>query len=257
MIDGFKHLGKPDLGPDDFAQLKRLYAANLTYVDDAVSGFLNWMRENRLYDSSLIVLCSDHGEAFGEHRTIEHGHHLYDETLRVPLMVKYPNNRHAGLKIERTVSLVDLPPTLAAVGGGDIQGLAEDGMNLGVLLEDEAAWPDRAHLARSDVFKPSFSLRWKGYHYIFDSLNRREELFFMPDDPRQNHDLINERKIIGGYLRTRLYHQLHALLHTQRGEEVEVDETFVQAVEGLGYTGGLGDSRSGQEMDSSLPAGRR
>jgi arylsulfatase A-like enzyme len=240
VIDGFKEKGDPPLTGRDFEQLKDLYAANLAFADDAAGDFLDWMRAEGLFEDALIVLCSDHGEAFGEHRSIEHGHHLYEEALRVPLLIKFPGGRFKGKRVEETVSLVDLAPTLAAAAGAPAEGLGRDGIDLEAHLEGRAAWPERVHAARSDVFKPSFSLRWRGYQYIYDTLNRREELYYLPGDPRQQQELLDARPVIAGYLRARLCRMLCDVLAEAGGEAVKLNDEFIQSVQDLGYTGGGG-----------------
>ena len=51
---------------------------------------MTWLKQNRLYDSSLIVMLSDHGESLGEHGEDEHGFFIYNATVHVPLIVKPP-----------------------------------------------------------------------------------------------------------------------------------------------------------------------
>ncbi|MHC4942226.1 MAG: sulfatase family protein [Planctomycetota bacterium] len=256
-IDGFKDLGVPALGPEDFAHLKNLYRANLAFVDDAVGRFIAWLREEGLYDESLIVLCSDHGEAFGEHRSIEHGHHLYEEALRVPLLIKFHDGRFKGKRIEETVGLIDVAPTLAASGGGNPKGLSVDGMDLALLFEDAAACSDRVFIARSDVFKPSFSCRWQDFQFIYDSLNRRSELYRVAEDPRQEKNLIKQECVIAGFLRMRLFSRLEELFEKEQGETIDVTQEFIESVQGLGYTGGRGESPQETGDPWALPIGRR
>jgi len=267
VIDGFKDRGIPDLSPADFDHLRELYAANLAYADDAAARFVEWLRDQGLYEKSLIVLCSDHGEAFGEHRSIEHGHHLYEEALRVPLLVKYPGNRHAGEAVRETVCLTDLAPTLVAAAGGELESGFDDGVDLTPRVEAgeggaACARKARVFLARSDVFRPSFSLRRSGYHYIFDSLNRGQELYDLSRDPRQERNLVRDEPIMAGYLRTQLFHRLVELFRSQEGETVSVSEEFIQAIESIGYTGGRGAPSQGAPGEGGadlfiLPGGRR
>ena len=256
VLDGFKKRGVPGLGPEDFERLKELYAANLSWADHAVAGFLDWMRSTGLYEGSLIVLCSDHGEAFGEHSSIEHGHHLYEEALRVPLVIKYPGRAFMGRKVKEVVSLVDLAPTLAAAAGlppgfPGTRGLGADGADLTAALDRGLPWKERAHMARSDVFKPSYSLRWRGYQYIYDTLNRREELYYLPDDPRQIENIVESDAIVAGYLRAELSRLLDSLAAEKAGEAVDLNEEFIQSIEEIGYTGGVGSRKHGRMPDMS------
>ncbi len=73
------------------------------YVDDRVGRFLSTLKDLGIYEDSLIVFTSDHGEEHYEHRGIDHGHTLYEELLRVPLIVKLPGST-VKAEIEQTVS---------------------------------------------------------------------------------------------------------------------------------------------------------
>ncbi|MEE8468515.1 MAG: sulfatase-like hydrolase/transferase, partial [Planctomycetota bacterium] len=71
-------------------EIRRRYALEVEAVDRAVGELLDGLRERGLYESSLIVFTSDHGEGLGEHGSVGHGRLLYDELLHVPLVIKLP-----------------------------------------------------------------------------------------------------------------------------------------------------------------------
>src|SRR4029079_6940818 len=75
------------------------------------------MRSLGVYDRSVIVLLSDHGEGLGDHGEEQHGIFLYRETLQVPLMVKLPGGRLGGRTIAAPAELADVAPTLAGLVG--------------------------------------------------------------------------------------------------------------------------------------------
>ena len=88
---------------------------------DAILGSLPAELERRgLYDDSLIVLTSDHGEGLGDHGEAEHGVLLYREVLHVPLIVKLPARHLAGKRVTAPAQLVDLFPTIVAATGADV-----------------------------------------------------------------------------------------------------------------------------------------
>jgi arylsulfatase A-like enzyme len=62
-----------------------------------------------IFDSSVVVLTSDHGEYFGEHQLVAHSKDVYQEALRVPLLVKAPGQQRRGRVVDTPASLVDLP----------------------------------------------------------------------------------------------------------------------------------------------------
>jgi arylsulfatase A-like enzyme len=89
------------------------YDGEIRSMDRAFGGFVAFLKAKRLYDSSLIVLTSDHGEEFGEHgRAGWHAHSLFDELLRVPLLVKLPSARLAGTTLEAQARGIDVAPTI-------------------------------------------------------------------------------------------------------------------------------------------------
>jgi arylsulfatase A-like enzyme len=125
--------GEKSLTADDVAQLKAYYDGMLTFVDREIGELLGALKEDGLYDDTVIVVTSDHGDGFMEHGFISHSTTPYEELVRVPLIVKFPNSRHAGRRIDRQVRLVDLAPTLVDLVGGDpLQGI--DGVSLLSLL---------------------------------------------------------------------------------------------------------------------------
>jgi arylsulfatase A-like enzyme len=128
---------RPEWSQADVQHLVDLYDAEIHEADSAFGEFLEMLRSAGRYDDSLIILVSDHGEAFGEHDTRAHGFDLNRETMGIVLIVKYPGGRQAGASISWPASLIDVLPTaLAQVGlhseppyplpGHDLMGLASD-----------------------------------------------------------------------------------------------------------------------------------
>ena len=87
--------------------LKHMHQADFRFGDDQVATVLS-----KLPDDALIVVASDHGEAFGEHDTFLHGHNLFDETVHVPLIVRWPGGAHAGSTVDQNVGLAQIAPTI-------------------------------------------------------------------------------------------------------------------------------------------------
>src|ERR1700736_53998 len=88
------------------------YDACIAYVDATVGKLLAGLRSADIYDSAMIAVMSDHGESLGEHGEDTHGVFLYDSTIRVPLLIKFPQAKFAGQRVSARVSLVDVAPTL-------------------------------------------------------------------------------------------------------------------------------------------------
>ncbi|USZ68046.1 sulfatase [Halorussus salilacus] len=106
------------LSPAELAVLREWYGASLRYLDDRLGAFLDWLDRAGLADDTVVVLTSDHGEAFGEHDALYHGNFLYDEITRVPLVVAGPGVP-AGERRTDLASHVDLFATLCDICGLD------------------------------------------------------------------------------------------------------------------------------------------
>jgi arylsulfatase A-like enzyme/Tfp pilus assembly protein PilF len=93
------------------------YDATIAYADSVLGSFLTQLRTMGLYDRTLIAFMSDHGEALGQHGEREHGYFLYDETIHVPLLVKFPEGHFSGTRVEASAGLVDVAPTILQIVG--------------------------------------------------------------------------------------------------------------------------------------------
>ena len=87
------------------------YDGEIAYTDSVVGKLIAGLKTRGLFDNSLLAVTADHGEAFGEHGERHHGIFLYDETIHVPLVFKFPG-RTAPRKIADRVGLVDVAPTI-------------------------------------------------------------------------------------------------------------------------------------------------
>lgn len=94
-----------------------LYDGEIAFDDAQLGRLFARLRQLNLYESTLIVLASDHGESLGEHGEAEHGFFLYNATLRVPLILKLPGPTSGPRVITDLAGLVDLAPTIAASCG--------------------------------------------------------------------------------------------------------------------------------------------
>lgn len=94
----------------------RRYDQGVRHLDDLVKNFIESMDKETL-DSSIIIVTGDHGEGFNEHGYFYHGAHIYDEFVRVPMLVRYPGNSLSGSRVNNSVSLLDMAPTVLNIFG--------------------------------------------------------------------------------------------------------------------------------------------
>ncbi|MFB3882584.1 MAG: sulfatase [Armatimonadota bacterium] len=130
----------PKLTEADIGHLVDLYDASVFEADQGFRQFISALKKTGRYENSLIILLSDHGEAFSEHDTFGHGWDLTRETMHVMLAVKCPAGRYAGTRVRDRVSLVDVAPTV----------FYETGLRPGLLypLEGRPLAPDRMEKGR-------------------------------------------------------------------------------------------------------------
>lgn len=105
--------------PDDatLGEVQALYDNGIAWTDAGVGMLFEWLRAQRWYEDSIVVVLSDHGEEFYEHGGFNHGVTLYREQVRVPLLMRLPGGRRGGQVIEVPIGLVDLAPTLLELIG--------------------------------------------------------------------------------------------------------------------------------------------
>ena len=124
------------------------YRDGVAAADAKVQALLAWLDAEGLYDDTLIVLVSDHGDEFFEHGGYWHGLTLYDELIHVPLIVKLPGNRLAGSRQPALVRLLDLAPTIATIVGVPTPS---QWMGVSLVRDGTLADPQRLALSETDL----------------------------------------------------------------------------------------------------------
>jgi arylsulfatase A-like enzyme len=176
---GYSNYGK---GP------RALYDGEIAYTDHHIGRVLKALNASPLRDRTAVILTGDHGEAFGEHGVFFHGREVWDEIMRVPLLVAVPGA--APRRIARRLSHVDLAPTVL-----DLAGIPEDTGARGLSLLPElfgAEGPQHPVLIdqpRNPYYPPKRAFidgRYKLHHAIDSNTYR---LFDLDRDPKETNDL--------------------------------------------------------------------
>lgn len=166
----------PFSGSDDLSAYKNAIHEG----DAAIATFLAGLRERGLDSRTVIVVTGDHGEAFGQHAgNYAHSFFIYDENIRVPLLIHVPGRSPGRLK--RVASLIDVAPTVLDIVGAPPMLDAE-----GVSLLDG---PDRLALFFTDYAVGWLGLRDGCQKYLFEVEARRSHLYDVCDDPLETLDL--------------------------------------------------------------------
>ncbi len=123
-----------DYPPDEQHSIMAMYDAGIRYADQALGGFVDYLKKNKLYDKASIIVTADHGEGFGEHGFYLHAHHFWEEVIHVPVVVT-GGIFNGGKSEDRLVDNTDIARTIVDLAGADTHGLK--GVSLR-LPEDEA-----------------------------------------------------------------------------------------------------------------------
>jgi choline-sulfatase len=178
------------------------YDGEIAYADAMIGKFFEYLHTKGLYDSAMISVMADHGEALGDHGETAHGVFLYDETIHVPLVIKLPGQRSPGERIERRVGLVDVAPTILETIGlpipKELQGesqLAEMGAVPGKSppVGNRPAFAETVYPRKAFGFAVVRSLRTGKYLFIEAP---RKELYDESVDPGATRDLSTRSKAV-------------------------------------------------------------
>ncbi len=190
------------MSPGQLAYLLSQYAGELRWTDDHVGRFFQLLAERGLWDDTLVILTADHGEEFFDHGAKGHKNNVYGETVRVPLIIKYPQQKR-GRREARLVSLVDIVPTVLDVTGAaasfpvdgrslrEAPGSVDRSIYYELLGVQYYRGPDGSTFPRSKrwygVRQGDFKLVWS--EPGAGGEGRSYELFNVRDDPGERVDL--------------------------------------------------------------------
>jgi arylsulfatase A-like enzyme len=184
--------------------LEAVYNDQVRHADICIGKLLDYLKTQGLYDNAMIIVSADHGEEFWDHGNFEHGRTMYDEVLKVPLVVKFPRNRYGGARLSQLVRLLDLVPTVADVTGIPVpKGVR--GRTLVELL-NPASQPSRPRQLYADSTlygEEQSALRTDEYKVIFRTESRTMEVYDLRSDGGEHHNLFADHAVAAA-LRERL-----------------------------------------------------
>jgi arylsulfatase A-like enzyme len=183
--------------PDEALAERDAYDGAIAYLDHHLGALFDELRQRGTLDDTIIIVTSDHGDEFAEHRLMSHGRSLYMPSLHVPLLIRYPASVPQGAAVPDWVTIADIPATvLDLLGSSGEEGLAgaslaskwdgSAGASRPALAELRKAWkmPEWFPVSKGDLY----SLVAGDHHYIRNG-DGREELYHITHDPDERHDL--------------------------------------------------------------------
>ncbi len=230
---------KIEVKPAVLQAIISLYDAGIAYFDDQIGALFTQLKEKGLYDDSLIIFTSDHGEEFREHGEFIHDQ-VYEECIRVPLLVKFPRGSFKPGRREQPVELIDIMPTLLDYLRLPIPGYLQGVSFLPAITGEKTG--DKPIFARKKSFASGrgYSLTEGRLKLLYDPDSGRLELYNLKEDPGEKNNLAKEMPEAARRLEKRLKARLRAnrelALTFQEGEQVPtLNAQDVEKLKTLGY----------------------
>jgi arylsulfatase A-like enzyme len=226
-------------------QLIDLYDASILYADEALVGnVINYLKQEGLYENAMMVVLSDHGEEFYDHGSWEHGHTLYNELIKIPLVIKYPSYTNKKGIEESLVSISDIPGVMLKESGFQYDGthfkvqIGEPNRVLPVLFPVSP-------IIKQFLSKVSFVN--DEFHFIYNQVDQEKIAFFNPppgkipayelykrNDLKEKNNVYKKhfQKIVQFKKRVHLYlDKLKQLKRKQKG----LDKDLEKKLKSIGY----------------------
>jgi phosphoglycerol transferase MdoB-like AlkP superfamily enzyme len=164
--------------------LKR-YQQTINYTDSFIKAIDGELARLNLTDNTIFCVVSDHGEGFGEHGLFAHEGIGYEESMRVPLVIRAPQLVKAGTKIDEPVSSIDLTPTLLCMLGFNIKANDFDGVNVvGNTLTDR-----KVFFVGGMYYGPTGYVKGDT-KYIYDEITDILAVYNLKNDPLEKEQIV-------------------------------------------------------------------
>jgi arylsulfatase A-like enzyme len=246
-----KHEYYKAIDENDRQTLIDLYDASILYTDDVLlGGVVNFLKEKGLYNDAMITVLSDHGEEFYDHGSWEHGHTLYNELIKIPLVIKFPFNESDSKRrnyIEKSLtSISDIAGLMLRESGFQYDeksfpvGIGQPQRRLPILF------PASPIITQ---FLTKISFVDDQFHFIYNQMDEQKMSFFNPRPKKipvyelfKREDLKEKNNVYKKYfqrvnqLKKPLKHYIEKLKHLKRKGK-KLDKDLEEKLKSLGYLG--------------------
>jgi arylsulfatase A-like enzyme len=234
-VETIKRINKGEipLNGEDKKHIVAAYDAEIRSMDESFGRFIEFLKTTGLYDNTLIIFTSDHGEEFGEHGIwATHSHALFNEQLHVPLIMKLPGSRLASAKVNRLARSIDILPTVLDLLGRPVPGELE-GTSLLAALEGGETGGETVTIAQRDMQKTYPRKYWtiiKGNWKLYD-----KKLFDLLNDPGEQQDVSADNRKIKKQLEGLALHFMKRKQKRLSRKKVKLDNGLKKKLKTLGY----------------------
>lgn len=184
--------GSLNLNVKDKEYLKSLYGCEIKFTDEQIGRLMQKLKDLNVFNNTIIIITSDHGEEFWEHGSCDHGHSVYNELLHVPLIFHFDDSdTFEAKRIKEQIRLIDIFPTIVDMRIADYKGLIQGKSLLPLILsEDKKNRIAFSEYARYHEEKKSIILYY--YKYIYYAETKNEELYDLHSDLHELYNLIDQ-----------------------------------------------------------------
>jgi len=180
---------------EDWARQIRSYYAFTTLIDDQIGRILHHLEQTGMDKNTIVIFSADHGETTGSHGGLmDKGYHHFEETHRIPLIIRFPDHRHAHLTIDSFASLADIYPTILELANTPASEDDLHGRSLLPLIEGQSdGW--REHVVTefhgvNSIPITQRTIRWQHYKYGYNCFGA-DELYDLKLDPWETMNRID------------------------------------------------------------------
>ena len=219
-----------------------LNKGSVSWLDYHVGEVITRLKKNDMWDKTIFVFTSDHGESLGEHSIWFAHSGLFETTARVPLILRIPGGPK-GFKTDNLVQLADVMPTLLArvginapndIRGRDIwPGLRKKDSTRAIFIEHAGAQMTAVVTKRYKYIK---HLKTKNYNPGYLLRKGREELYDLRKDPKERSNLVSKDPKRLSFLRKELERLKNQKGTDHEAQKAEVDSETEEMLRSLGYT---------------------
>lgn len=228
----------------EVAWVKATYNAEVTFHDEQMGKFFTELQTMGLLEDTMIVITNDHGEEINDHGKFGHGHSLYDELLRSPLLMYFPGLFPAGSRVQEITETVDVTPTILDALG--LEPLAQaDGTSLLPLIQGKPV--QRPTYAVSEFLDNRRAVRVGNWKFM-RSTSTWAQLYDVITDPGEQQNRIDDAQIARRMCEAHLGEGLATPDKSKRQQDItvkrqfkageaDIDPLMRQQLEALGYFG--------------------
>jgi len=214
------------------------YDRAVTSADTAVGKLIAALRTQKLSENSIIAVVADHGESLGAHAEETHGVFLYDETIRVPLLLKLAQNEMAGRHVKGRVRLLDIAPTVLEAAAVPVPSQMQGQSLLRVARTSPDT--DQPAYSRSDFPQQAFGWSvlesWRGGKYLYIRAPK-VELYDLSTDPGATRNLASTAKATLTTMASQLEAFDSRFENGGKSDNRGLSSSEVQKLASLGYVG--------------------